>query len=102
MCSRPLTISSYRQVVAAIAKRYVKELIATTTAIDEPAFRAIVHQFGHNPITLNENYGLDISFPEKLQPELIASFKRTSACWHQWLQLADFECELLEIFYPVL
>jgi hypothetical protein len=43
VCSRPLTIASYRQVVAAIAKRYVKELIAIATATDEPAFRAIAH-----------------------------------------------------------
>ena len=24
----------------------------------------------------------------------MASYERTSACWHQWLQLADFEREL--------
>ena len=82
--------------IAAIAKRYVKELIATATAPANPAFRAIAYQFGHDPIALNNNYGLDLSYPEKLQPELIASYERTSACWHQWLQLADFEHELLQ------
>jgi hypothetical protein len=83
-------------VTAAIAKRYVKELIATATATDDPAFRAVAHQFGHAPTALNGNYGLDLSYPEKLQPELLASYARTSACWHQWLQLASWEHELLQ------
>jgi len=96
VCQYPLTIGSYRQVVAAIAKRYVKELIATATATADPAFRALAHQFGHDPTALNNNYGLDQSYPEKLQPELVASYERTSSCWHQWLQLADFERELLK------
>ena len=82
VCSYPLTIGSYRQVVAAIAKRYIKELIATATAINDPSFQAIAHQFGHDPIALNYNYGLDRNYPEKLQPELIASYEQTSACWH--------------------
>jgi len=69
-------------VIAAIAKRYVTELITTATATANPAFRAIAYQFGHDPITLNNNYGLDQSYPEKLQPELMASYEQTSACWH--------------------
>ncbi len=94
VCSRPLTVASYRQVVAAIAKRFVKELITTATATDDPAFQSLAYQFGHDPIALNSAYGLDQSYPAKLQPELMARYERVSACWHQWLQLADFEHEL--------
>jgi hypothetical protein len=95
-CSRPLTIASYRQVVAAIAKRYVKELVTTATATaTDAAFESLAHQFGHQPEVLDHGYGLDRSYPAKLQPELIAKYERVSACWHQWLRLADFEHELL-------
>ena len=41
-------------------------------------------------------YGLDRSYPARLQPELIARYERVSACWHQWLELADLERELLQ------
>jgi hypothetical protein len=95
-CSRPLTVASYRQVVAAIAKRYVKELLTAATATaGDAAFESLAHQFGHEPEVLDHNYGLDRSYPAKLQPELIAKYKQVSACWHQWLQLADFERQLL-------
>ncbi|CZT11990.1 uncharacterized protein RAG0_15989 [Rhynchosporium agropyri] len=88
-CGQRLTTASYRQVVAAIAKRHIKELVTTATATDDPAFTSIAHQFGHQPQVLDTGYGLDRSYPAKLQPELIAQYKRVSACWHQWLQLAD-------------
>lgn len=97
VCQYPLTIGSYRQVVAAIAKRYVKELVTTATAAatSDPAFQAIAHQFGHAPRILDGHYGLDQSYPDKLQPELMANYERTSACWQSWLELATFEQELL-------
>jgi hypothetical protein len=86
-CGQRLTIASYRQIVAAIAKRHVKDLVTTATA--DPAFVSIARQFGHQPEVLNTGYGLDRSHPAKLQPELIAQYQRVSACWHQWLQLID-------------
>ena len=99
-CGRPLTVASYRQVVAAIAKRYVRELVdsttATTTATATP-FRTLAYQFGHQPQMLAEGYGLDKSCPAKLQPELIDQYKHISACWHRWLRLADFEHELTRL-----
>ncbi|KAG4442015.1 hypothetical protein IFR05_002483 [Cadophora sp. M221] len=89
-CGQRLTVSSYRQVVAAIAKR---ELVATATApaTADPAFASIALQFGHQPQVLDTAYGLDRSYPAKLQPELMAQYQRISACWHQWLQLPDLE-----------
>jgi hypothetical protein len=56
-------MGSYRQIVAAIAKRYVKALV---TATIDPAFQAITRQFGHDVVTLDHQYGLDESYPERL------------------------------------
>lgn len=63
-------MASYRQVVAAIAKRHVKELVATATA--DAAFVSIAYQFGHQLEVLDVGYRLDRSYLAKLQLELMA------------------------------
>lgn len=80
--------------MTAIAKRHAKELVTTATATTDPAFASIALQFGHQPPVLDTAYGLDRSYPAKLHPELMAQYQRVSTCWHQWLQLIDFNVKI--------
>ena len=88
-CTATLTVASYRQVVLAIAKRYIAPL---GNQIDgqrpehvSQLWRIIAWQAAHNVLTLTSVYALDKSHPSRLQPELVGRYLALSGYWHSWL-----------------
>jgi hypothetical protein len=90
-CKATLTVASYRQVVLAIAKRYIA-IMAQPFNAQRPehvnkVWKDIAWKAAHNVRTLTNIYALDQSYPSQLQPELIRRYEALSEQWHRWLQV---------------
>ncbi|EXJ79513.1 hypothetical protein A1O1_08777, partial [Capronia coronata CBS 617.96] len=86
----PLGVQLYRQITTAMTEKHLRHVIQPTDLYCDvgphaDANRALVWQSGHRPLQRAANYGIDVDFPEKLQPALLERYRQASQQWHEFL-----------------
>jgi hypothetical protein len=85
-----ITIQDYRHIVIAVTRRHVKSIAGRfnpmiDVSADVRSSVVYAWQAGHREMMNVINYGLDRTFPHKLQPELLMQYHRVSDTWHKWI-----------------
>jgi len=83
-----MTLSFYRQVSIAIAKRYISKLVQKSNFY-EPKHASdpknvLAFGAGHYAHAHLTSYAIDRAYPTRLQPELLELYRRLSTQWQQW------------------
>ncbi|KAF7959266.1 hypothetical protein EAE96_002780 [Botrytis aclada] len=97
-----LGVAAYRQVVIAIAKRYLSSIeklfniYSSTASISHYLWIGIAKQSGHTSQTLATSYAIDKAYPTRLQPELIHQYEIISAlCLTKHQRVASVQVKAL-------
>jgi hypothetical protein len=84
----------YRQISIAITERHVHAAAARFNRFDDTTGTAghevaYAWRSGHRPMQRHTTYGLDVAYPDHLQPALLRAYDRVSASWHTFLWGCD-------------
>ena len=87
-------VQMYRQISIAITERHVHAAAARFNRFDDTTGTAghevaYAWRSGHRPMQRHTTYGLDVAYPDHLQPALLRAYDRVSASWHTFLWGCD-------------
>jgi hypothetical protein len=91
-----LNLWSARHIIIAVTKVHVKDIACYFSMDDEaceeilsknPDYNIFAFQSGHQRQINLQVYGLNSAYPARLQPEILAQYRRISRLWHRWLGL---------------
>lgn len=76
VCGTHFGVQVYRQLSIAVTEKYVKHISRPFDRNDDKSADAAIDvayawQSGHRPVQRSTTYGIDSTFPDSLQPELL-------------------------------
>lgn len=78
----------------AIAEKHVREVVRPFNIYDDYSAEAVLNmlmarQSGHRPLQRGITYGLDATYPTRLQPALLRAYEWASTRWDDFLRQAS-------------
>ncbi|OBT60212.1 hypothetical protein VE03_10258 [Pseudogymnoascus sp. 23342-1-I1] len=95
----PANSQLYRQLTIGITEKHVQEVHKPFNRFDDVGARAnrnvaFAWQSGHRPLQRATTYGLDGTFPARLQPALLRLYEWVSVQWHEFLHQPSCRVEV--------